>query len=562
MTNESKERPGQDPLPNRAGDGAERTRMCRRHLNRNAFITASVLWAGLGYSSSGRATLTTLDLATLPSIATINQSFQSYNIEMAEVIGGNFWKPYGSQGEATSAADSASASGGAGLQLGNPAMFEARPPINLSNARLRKLATALGPAYLRVSGTWANTVYFQDTDDDQPTKPPNGFKGVLTRREWAGVVDFSHAVDARILTSVAIGEGVRDAAGVWKPDQAQKLLAYTKSIGGEISALEFFNEPTMPQFGEAPPGYNAVDYARDFAVFRSFMKGVAPETPIAGPSAVGEAIILPGTQKGAIQVLPTVDILSAPPPPVFDIYAYHFYGADSIRCASLGPGTQTTPEVALSEEWLARADRSYAFYAGLRDRFEPGKAIWITEMADAACGGNPWAATILDAFRYLDQHARLAKHGVQIIFHNTFASSEYGLLDQRTFAPRPTYWAALLFHKLMGTTVLDAGPAQPNLHLYAQCLPADPGGVTVLAINTSPTESKSIDLPARAERYTLMAQKLEASDVELNGQQLRLGANDDLPELEAQPMSPGHVTFAPVSITFLAVKDAHNPNCH
>jgi len=46
----------------------------------------------------------------------------------------------------------------------NPNLYEYRPPIDLSNPRLRKLAAALGPAYLRVSGTWANTVYFHDFD--------------------------------------------------------------------------------------------------------------------------------------------------------------------------------------------------------------------------------------------------------------------------------------------------------------------------------------------------------------------------------------------------------------
>jgi hypothetical protein len=76
----------------------------------------------------------------------------------------------------------------------------------------------------------------------------------------------------------------------------------------------------------------------------------------------------------------------------------------------------------------------------MRDRFQPGKPAWITETADAACGGNPWAATFLDSFRFLDQLARLAKHGVQAVFHNTLAASEYGLLDQGTFAPRPNYW--------------------------------------------------------------------------------------------------------------------------
>ena len=93
---------------------------------------------------------------------------------------------------------------------------------------MRILAAALAPAYLRVSGTWANTTYFADTDD-RPALPPPGFNGVLTRAQWRGVVEFAHAVDARIVTSFAIGAGTRDAAGVWSPDQARRLLGYTRA---------------------------------------------------------------------------------------------------------------------------------------------------------------------------------------------------------------------------------------------------------------------------------------------------------------------------------------------
>jgi heparanase 1 len=56
----------------------------------------------------------------------------------------------------------------------------------------------------------------------------------------------------------------------------------------------------------------------------------------------------------------------------------------------MGPASQTTAEVALSEDFLSRADRVEAFYSGLRDTFEPGKPLWLTETADAACGGNPF----------------------------------------------------------------------------------------------------------------------------------------------------------------------------
>ena len=47
-------------------------------------------------------------------------------------------------------------------------MFQARA-YELSNPRLRRLASALGPPYVRVSGTWANSAFFSDhVIDDFP----------------------------------------------------------------------------------------------------------------------------------------------------------------------------------------------------------------------------------------------------------------------------------------------------------------------------------------------------------------------------------------------------------
>src|SRR6185437_7186905 len=70
---------------------------------------------------------------------------------------------------------------------------------------------ALGPAYVRVSGTWANTTYFQNSDKPAPKTAPKGFSGVLTHRQWKGVVDFARAVDAKIVTSFATSPGTRNA---------------------------------------------------------------------------------------------------------------------------------------------------------------------------------------------------------------------------------------------------------------------------------------------------------------------------------------------------------------
>ena len=85
------------------------------------------------------------------------------------------------------------------------------------------------------------------------------------------------------------------------------------------------------------------------------------------------------------------------------------------------------------------------------------KSLWITETADAACGGNSWVSTFLDTFRDLNQLGSMAQRGVDVVMHNTLDASDYGLLDENTLAPRPDYWAALLWRKLMGTTVLNPG---------------------------------------------------------------------------------------------------------
>jgi hypothetical protein len=383
---------------------------------------------------------------------------------------------------------------------------------------------------------------------------------MLTRRQWKGVMDFARAVDARIVTSFATSAGARDAAGVWTPAQARRFLAYTKSIGGSIAAAEYMNEPTFAEIGGAPKGYDAAAYARDIAVFLPFARHAAPDMVILGPGSVGEGISLvpAGMAKGQLK---TEDLLTAAGP-AFDAFSYHFYGALSKRCASMAPGAGTTPDDALSEQWLARTGRVEAFYAGLRDRFAPGKPLWVTETADASCGGNPWGSTFLDSFRYLDQHGRLARSGVQVIAHNTLASSDYGLLDENTLTPRPNYWSALLWHRLMGPTVLNPGPSPaPALHVYAHCLRGHSGGVALLAINTGRTASQSLELPTESDRYTLTARNLEDTRVDLNGDELRLGANDELPRLAGVPTQSGRITFAPASITFLAIPNANNGNC-
>jgi hypothetical protein len=475
--------------------------------------------------------------AEMRRIGTIDERFQSFNVEMVEVTGGRFWKPYSARDDPANL-----------LKTTPPAvarksdLFAKRSPIDLADARLRRFASALSPAYLRVSGTWANTTFFADSDHP-PTKPPAGYKDVLTRRQWRNVIDFSLAVDAPIVTSFAISPGARDARGIWNPEQARRLVLATRAAGGRMIAAEFMNEPDIASVGGAPAGYDVAAFARDFRRFHAFMRQLAPDVMILGPGATGRSSLASRLFLASAHGI--------------DAVSYHHDGALSERCAG-----EHRAETALSEEWLARTDRTLAFYRELRDRAAPGKPIWLTETAESACGGNRWSSTFLDTFRYLDQLGRLAKAGVQVVMHNTLAASDYGLLDEATHMPRPNYWAALLWRQLMGTVVLDSGvPIRPGLHVYAHCQRRKPGAVALLVINNDPDTSHDLVLPNASERYTLDAAKLQDAAVRLNGTPLVADAADQLPNLAGIPASPGAVIFAPATITFLTISDAGNHHC-
>jgi hypothetical protein len=477
--------------------------------------------------------------AELPAIATVDERFQSFNIEMVAVTGGPFWKPYGPPDDLKPVETSAR-SAPAGRP---PDLFSIRQPIDLADARLRRFASALSPAYLRVSGTRANSTFFARSDNT-PRWPPVGYKGVLTTHRWREVIDFSKAVDAPIVTSFAISPGTRDRKGVWKPGSARRMIAATRAASGQIAAAEFMNEPDLPAISGAPAGYDAAAFARDFAAFQAFMKHAAPQM----------MILAPGTASST----PLAAELFRASALAADAVSYHFYGALSERC-----GPAHTADAALSEEWLSRTEQSFAFYRVLRDENVPGKPIWLTETAEAACGGNRWSSTFLDTFRYLDQLGRLAKAGVQIVMHNTLVGSDYGLIDELTFAPRPNYWAAVLWRRFMGNVVLDSGiPIQQGLHVYAHCRRQHPGEVVLLAINNDPRDSRELALPSPSVRFTLDAATLQDGAVRMNGTVLAEGALDRFSELAGTSTGAGLVSFAPVSITFLVITGANNGNCN
>lgn len=186
-------------------------------------------------------------------------------------------------------------------------------------------------------------------------------------------------MDSEVVTSFPANTGARDAAGLWSDEQARPLLTFSRENDVPVVAAELFNEPNLGV--GLPQGYDADAFARDFEVFRTMVDEVQPDLLIAGVG--GSEDVTPMIIDAPIKTRDIFERVS----PAFDIVSYHFYPKVSERC-----GNTETPDVALTEEFLSRVEVDRDFYEALRDEFEPDAPMWITETAEAACGGDRWAS--------------------------------------------------------------------------------------------------------------------------------------------------------------------------
>lgn len=108
-----------------------------------------VLSACSSNSERSNADMITINLQKMKHIGSVDERFQSYNVEMVEVVGGDFWKPYKFMDSLPSLEAIATYDVS---QKDNP-LYRKLSPINLADKRLVNLAKGLAPAYVRVSGT-------------------------------------------------------------------------------------------------------------------------------------------------------------------------------------------------------------------------------------------------------------------------------------------------------------------------------------------------------------------------------------------------------------------------
>ena len=170
----------------------------------------------------------------------------------------------------------------------------------------------------------------------------------------------------------------------------------------------------------------------------------------------------------------------------------------------------------------------------------------------------------------LDKLGLSARLGLSLVVRQTYYGFWFALVDQK-LEPRPNYWLALAFKRLVGPRVLDvhldmtpAPAGKLPVRAYAHCTAASsgyPSGSVVIYVLNIRNESTSalfnVSNSHVVDQFLFTAPRgdVTSTSIELNGAPVGLVSDSQLPVLKPQQVvTDAGVKMPPYSMAFYVIK--------
>jgi heparanase 1 len=474
-------------------------------------------------------------------VAEVEPEYLSFAIDTSQLVGGKWWKPK---------ADVIEMAGG-----------ETHSPVfDFNRPRLDLLVKALRPAYLRIGGTEADKTYYDlKAAGMARVAPPPGYGSAMSRAQWDGVNAFAKRNGLKFVMTLNTGPSSRRPDGSWDSRNSAELLAYTARKGYKVDVWELGNELNLLWYDSGPShAVKMEQYRKDLLEAKALIQRYSPGARFTGHSSafwpvIGEPLtFFFGMMKDYIRQCGDV----------VDTIGWHYYPQQGRR----GPIAvrKAYPSRMLDPGNLDEAAHWAGYIGGLRDRYAPGKDIWLGETGNAQFGGEPGVSdAYIGGLWWLDQLGILAKSGVRVVVRQTLAGMNYGMIDEQSLVPNPDFWNSLLWKRLMGSRVYAAKPEGDGakmIRVYAHgAAPGSGGALTVLVINLHHDKTAAVEFPAMKGRdfevYSMSTPDVLGREVMVNGGRLALGGNGEVPRIEGRRVSaaggPPKLELHPLSYAFV-----------
>lgn len=459
--------------------------------------------------------------------------------------------------------------------------------LDLNSSYLKEAVRALSPLTLRLGGSLTDTVKYAMDDSEQcsdfslSNSTVLGFAlagSCLRRKRWDALLDFCEEVGCNIVLDINALEGrekpqcpagtdcfnnrgikcCTEFTGSWDPSNFRELLKYTAKRQKQtpIFGFEFGNE--LAGTGGIEAHLTPEVYAQDIRHFASVIREFYPD------AEARPRILAPGSTLDVEWFSRFLELAHGD----VDIVTHHMY--------SLGAGVD--PEVGSRAKSPGHLDQLQDWANAAASLVQKHNAeVWVGEAGGAYNSGRHSSTdAFVSGFWYNDNMATLAQRKHKAFCRQTLVGGNYGLLDAGNLKPNPDFYSALLWRRLMGTTVLNVTvdsswgvqKDRSKLRAYAHCTPkklaTETGGdLTLLLLNLGKNRiglgslEGVIGTKTDKELWSLTAPYLESSTVLLNDKIVF-----DIDHLKPKKLKPtDKVQLKPYSQNFLVVRGADWAPC-
>ncbi|XP_044189075.1 heparanase [Thunnus albacares] len=462
----------------------------------------------------------------------------------------------------------------------------------LSSPKLRTLARALTPAFLRFGGTQQDFMVFtpQFTSSFTAEKScnelelPSWLEEKLTE-EWSQQEMLLMSEDRKkkfnrttytestvdLLNSFTNCTGLdlifgvnallRTADNSWNSSNARLLMQYCESRQYRMS-WELGNEPNSFRW-KSGIWVDGLQLGQDFTHFRQIMSKSKfyHNAQLYGPD-IGQ----PRTHR--TDLLESFLHSGANAINAFTWHHYYVNGRDTSLKDFLDPKLLDVLKTK-TDEVLERVKQ-----------VSPGKPVWLGETSSAYGGGaERLSNTFVAGFMWLDKLGLAARLGIDVVMRQSLiGNGRYNLVDNQ-LEPLPDYWLSVLYKRLVGPEVLGIKVLSifgrgKTVRLYLHCTNKrsyGDGAVTMISMNLSKRPAR-ISMPAHVssstvDAFVLQSEKpgeegLHSSSVKLNGQVLKMVDDKTLPDLKGIRLPAAeHLELPAYSLAFYVLTDARAAAC-
>ncbi|KAK7895321.1 hypothetical protein WMY93_020646 [Mugilogobius chulae] len=466
----------------------------------------------------------------------------------------------------------------------------------LGSSKVKTLASALTPAFLRFGGTRQDFMVFTpqqvwpskespsanlcDKDElpywleDQLKKEWIQQQILLKREDLQRKyrrVKFTEATMDRLYSFTncsgmelifGLNALLRTSDNRWNSSNAQMLMSYCASRQYEMS-WELGNEPNSFE-KKAGIRVDGFQLGEDFVHLRKIMsesrfyKNSGLYGPDVGQPRDHRIDILEGFLQSGSEAI--------------DACTWHHYYVN---------GRDTSLEDFLDPEVLDTLTLKTNEVLQKVKQASPQKKVWLGETSSAYGGGALGLSdTFVAGFMWLDKLGLGAKLGLNVVMRQVFiGSGSYHLVDDN-LDPLPDYWLSVLYKRLVGQQVLSVKTfgnytfLHKRVRLYLHCTNKNSftnGAVTLIAMNLN-HKAVRVSLPAHMASSTVVAFVLQSDQsgeeglysrsVMLNGEVLKMVDDTTLPELKGLVLpSSEHVHLPAYALSFFVFSDVRAPAC-